>query len=56
MISYTVFQYISPRHLNTGLLSSGPSLTACGEGASLALVGDPFSDWVTIKMLRLVQW
>ena len=35
---------------NTGLVSSGASLTAWGEGASLALVGDPSSDGVTIKM------
>ena len=35
---------------NTGLVSSGASLTAWGEGASLALVGDPSSDGVTIKL------
>ena len=35
---------------NTGLVSSGASLTSWGEGASLALVGHPSSDGVTIKM------
>ena len=44
---------------NTGLMSSrgqsylcpaGVGLTSWGEGASLALVGDPSSDVVTIKM------
>ena len=35
---------------NTGLVSSGDSLTSWGEGASLALVGHPSSDGVTIKM------
>ena len=35
---------------STGLVSSGASLTSWGEGASLALVGDPSSDGVTIKM------
>ena len=32
------------------LVSSGASLTSRGEGASLALVGHPSSDGVTIKM------
>ena len=32
------------------LVSSGASFTSWGEGASLALVGDPSSDGVTIKM------
>ena len=31
-------------------MSSGASLTSRGEGASLALVGHPSSDGVTIKM------
>ena len=40
-----------PRRLwNTGLVSSGDILTSWGEGASLALVGNPSSDGVTIKM------
>ena len=39
-----------PRHWNTGLLSSRVSLTSWGEGASLALVGHPFSDGVMIKI------
>ena len=34
----------------TRLVSSGVSLTSWGEGASLALVGHPSSDGVTIKM------
>ena len=34
----------------TGLVPSTASLNLWGEGASLALVGDPFSDSVTIKM------
>ena len=38
------------RHWNTGLVSSGASLTSWGEGSFLALVGDPYSDGVTIKM------
>ena len=43
-------QRVSPRHWNTGLVSSGDSLTSWGEGASLALVGNPSSVGVTIKM------
>ena len=35
---------------NTGLVSSRASFTSWGEGASLALVGDLFSDGVTMKM------
>ena len=31
-------------------MSSGASLTSWGEGTFLALVGDPYSDGVTIKM------
>ena len=42
--------FFSPRHWNTGLVSSRASLTLWGEGTSLALVGDPSSDGVTIKM------
>ena len=38
------------RHWNTGLVSSGASLTLWWEGASLALVGDSSSVGVTIKM------
>ena len=41
---------LSPRHWNTGLVSSGVSLTSWGEGASLALVGHPSSDDITIKI------
>ena len=39
----------SPRHSNTGLVSSGTTLTSRG-GASLALVGNPSSHGITIKM------
>ena len=35
---------------NTVLVSSRASLTSQGEGASLALVGNPSSDGVMIKM------
>ena len=35
---------------NTGLVSSGASLTSWGEGASLALAGHPPNDGVTIKI------
>ena len=38
------------RHLNTGLVSSGDSLTSWGEGASLALFGLSSSDGVTTKV------
>ena len=31
-------------------MSSGASLTSCGEGASLTLVDHPSSDGITIKM------
>ena len=40
-----------PRHRNTGLVSSGVSLTSWGEGASLALVGHHSSDGIMIKIL-----
>ena len=38
------------RHCNTGFVSSGAGLTSWGEGASLALVVEPSSDGVMIKM------
>ena len=41
---------LPPRHWNTGLVSSGVSLTSWGEGASLPLVGHPSSDGFTIKI------
>ena len=44
---------------NTGLVSSGASLTSWGRGASLALGGDPSSDGVTIKMpygVNVLHW
>ena len=43
--------YINSRNkeTNTGLVSSGVSLTLWGEGAYLALVGQPSSDGIIIK-------
>ena len=41
--------------VNTGLVSKGASITSWGEGASLVLVGQPFSDGVTIKMPYVVD-
>ena len=38
------------RHRNIWLVSSGVSLASWGEGASLALVGHPTSDGITIKI------
>ena len=46
---------LSPRHLNTGLVSSRATLTSLGDGASLALVGNPSSDGVMIKVLYRVH-
>ena len=40
----------SPTHRNTGLVYSGVSLISWGEGVSLALVGHPSSDHITIKI------
>ena len=40
----------SPRHLNTGLVSSRASLTLLGEGASSAVAGHSSSDGMTIKI------
>ena len=36
---------------NTGLMSRGDSLISWGEGSSLALVGNPSRDGVSIKIL-----
>ena len=41
-----VNQYLQPC-----IYISGASLTSCGESASLALVGNPSSDGVVIKVL-----
>ena len=41
---------LSPRPLNTGLVSSGISLTPWVEGALLALFGNPSKYGVTIKI------
>ena len=46
----TKSKYFPPRLWNSGLVSSGDILTSWGEGASLALVGHPSSDGITIKM------
>ena len=40
---------IPPIYWNTGLVSSGASLTSWGKGASLALVGNPSNVGVMIK-------
>ena len=46
-----IYRYtLTPRHRNTSLVSSGVSLTLWGEGVSLALVGHPPSDGITIKI------
>ena len=42
--------YHYPRHQITGSVSSRASLTSWGEGVSLALVDNPSSDGVTIKI------
>ena len=41
---------VSLRHRNTGLVFSGASLTLWGEGASLALAGNPSSNGAMINM------
>ena len=45
----TSFTYFTPRHRNTGLVPSGVGLTSQGEGVSLALVGHPSNDGITIR-------
>ena len=50
---------VKRRHWNIGLVSSRASLTLWGEGGSLALVGDPSSGGVTIKMpygIDVLHW
>ena len=49
-VKYWVCDTSTLRHWNTWLVSSGASLASWGEGASLALVGNPSSDGITIKM------
>ena len=44
------FQRLFPETLKYWLVSSGASLTSSEEGASLALVGHPSSDGVTMKL------
>ena len=46
---------LSPRHSNTGLVSSGVSLASWGEDTSLALVGHPSRDGMTIKIPFVVD-
>ena len=50
MFNVCINYLFPPRHRNTGLLPSRASLTAWGEGASLALVGHPSSDGIMIKI------
>ena len=45
----------SQRHWSPGLVCIGASLTSWGEGASLALVGHPSSDGVTMKVPYVVD-
>ena len=45
----------SPRHSNTGLVSSGVSLASWREDTSLALVGHPSRDGMTIKIPYVVD-
>ena len=42
-----IYIYLTLRHSNTGLVSSGASLTSWGKGV---FVGHPSSDGVTIKI------
>ena len=49
-VKWCIWHIPPPRHWNTDLVSSGVSLTSWGEGASLALVGYPSSDGITIKI------
>ena len=44
-----LIKFFSPGLWNTGFVSSGASLTSWREGVSLALVGHPSADGVTIK-------
>ena len=43
------------KHWDTGLVSSGVSLTLQGEGTSLALAGHPSIDDITIKIPYVVE-
>ena len=49
LFSKVSLRKISSRHSNTGEVSSRVSLTSWGEVVSLALVGHPYSDGITIK-------
>ena len=46
-----IIMIIYPRPGNTGLMPVGHSLISWGEGSSLALVGNPSRDGVSIKIL-----
>ena len=50
LLGYNMKIILSSRLWNTGLVNSGASLTSWGEDASLALVGHPSTDGVTLKM------
>ena len=50
MIQSCLVYVLSPRHWNTGMVSSWASPASWGESASLALVGHPCSDGVMMKM------
>ena len=51
MIFFILINIDDPRDIEIlGLVSSGVSLNSRREGASLALVGNPSSDGVAIKM------
>ena len=58
--AYNWFSYKSSRHWNTGLVSSGISLTLWAEGALLTLVGQPSIDGIMIKIpyevVYLLHW
>ena len=51
IITITTTTTNSPRPGNTGLMSNGDSLISWGERSSLALVGNPSRDGVSIKIL-----
>ena len=50
MSNYSQCTDVNLRYLNTGLVPSGVSLASWGESGSLAFVGQPSSDGVTIKI------
>ena len=50
LIVINIIKVNQSAYRNTALVSSRVSLTSWGEGASLALVGHPSSDGITIKI------